>query len=220
MGVGGAARRPRLSLGPALGPGPAQLAGGPRHAHHARRRLPAGRHARRHPRPGRQRLGMDGHTLRRLPLPPAANLENPDATGLRVAHGGGWAANRRMVRCAYRDRDNPWGRDNNLGYRLARSLWWFWPSVLCPLSSFLPPPQAANRIFCARSSIQPRLGAAGSWFKSSSTGPACRRSAPSAGPADHTDTPRSTRWCSCRGRPGSAPAHGSVATPRLPGHCR
>ena len=56
------------------------------------------------------------------PYRPEANLEDPDATGLRVARGGGWAAHRRMVRCAYRIRYNPGNGDGNLGYRIARSL--------------------------------------------------------------------------------------------------
>ena len=51
-----------------------------------------------------------------------ADLENPDATGLRIARGGGWAANRKMVRCASRDRLDPGYRDGNWGFRLARTL--------------------------------------------------------------------------------------------------
>jgi formylglycine-generating enzyme required for sulfatase activity len=51
-----------------------------------------------------------------------ADLENPDATGSRIARGGGWAANRKMVRCAYRYGVNPWIRDFSRGFRLARTL--------------------------------------------------------------------------------------------------
>ncbi|MBI1299758.1 SUMF1/EgtB/PvdO family nonheme iron enzyme [bacterium] len=52
---------------------------------------------------------------------PAADLENMDTTGLRIARGGGWAANRKMVRCAYRNRNDagPWNNGN--GFRLART---------------------------------------------------------------------------------------------------
>ncbi len=56
------------------------------------------------------------------PYRPDAHLEDPDATGVRVTRGGGWTAHRRMVRCSFRGRYDPWGRLNNLGYRLARSL--------------------------------------------------------------------------------------------------
>ena len=50
------------------------------------------------------------------------NLENPDTTGLRVRRGGGWAANRTMVRCAFRYWVVPWNGFDSLGYRLARTL--------------------------------------------------------------------------------------------------
>ena len=54
------------------------------------------------------------------PYDPTANLEDPDATGVRIVRGGGWAANRKMVRCAYRVRDDPGDWDSNYGFRLAR----------------------------------------------------------------------------------------------------
>lgn len=57
----------------------------------------------------------------RYPYDPGSDLENPDATGVRMARGGGWAANRRMERCAYRDRNFPRDRIIALGYRLARA---------------------------------------------------------------------------------------------------
>ena len=57
----------------------------------------------------------------RYPYDPTGDLENPDATGLRVARGGGWAAHRRMVRCASRGRYDPRLWFNGLGYRLARA---------------------------------------------------------------------------------------------------
>jgi formylglycine-generating enzyme required for sulfatase activity len=52
---------------------------------------------------------------------PEAKLEDPDATGLRVARGGGWSANRKMVRCAYRNWVDPWDRFILNGLRLARA---------------------------------------------------------------------------------------------------
>jgi formylglycine-generating enzyme required for sulfatase activity len=55
------------------------------------------------------------------PYQPDADLENLDATGLRIARGGGWSANRKMVRCAYRGRYYARNRNNNDGYRLART---------------------------------------------------------------------------------------------------
>ncbi|MCB9120934.1 MAG: SUMF1/EgtB/PvdO family nonheme iron enzyme [Caldilineaceae bacterium] len=48
--------------------------------------------------------------------------EDPDAAGIRIARGGGWAAVRKMVRGAYRNWDGPRSRHNDLGYRLARTL--------------------------------------------------------------------------------------------------
>lgn len=56
------------------------------------------------------------------PYDPDAKLEDLDAVGLRVVRGGGWAANRRMVRCAFRLRDSPWNWSHDLGFRVARSL--------------------------------------------------------------------------------------------------
>ncbi len=56
------------------------------------------------------------------PYDPDAGLEDPDATGLRVVRGGGWAADRRRVRCAYRHWNVTGFRDYNLGFRVARSL--------------------------------------------------------------------------------------------------
>jgi formylglycine-generating enzyme required for sulfatase activity len=49
-------------------------------------------------------------------------LEDGAATGLRVMRGGGWAANRKMVRCACRHRLDPRFRNNNGGFHLARTL--------------------------------------------------------------------------------------------------
>ena len=48
--------------------------------------------------------------------------EDPDAAGLRIARGGGWAAVRKMVRGAYRNWLDPWNWNHDLGYRLARTL--------------------------------------------------------------------------------------------------
>ena len=48
--------------------------------------------------------------------------EDPDAPGIRIARGGGWAAVRKMVRGAYRCRYAPWSGSLDLGYRLARTL--------------------------------------------------------------------------------------------------
>jgi formylglycine-generating enzyme required for sulfatase activity len=48
--------------------------------------------------------------------------EDLDGTGYRVVRGGGWAAKREWVRCAYRHRNDPGGGDFNLGFRLARTL--------------------------------------------------------------------------------------------------
>lgn len=50
-----------------------------------------------------------------------ANLEDSDAVGIRVVRGGGWTANRKMVRCASRFWDGPGDWYINLGFRLART---------------------------------------------------------------------------------------------------
>ncbi|MCB9138041.1 MAG: SUMF1/EgtB/PvdO family nonheme iron enzyme [Caldilineaceae bacterium] len=55
------------------------------------------------------------------PYDPAANLEDPDGPGLRICRGGGWAANRKMVRCAYRNWNDPRNWNSSAGFRLARS---------------------------------------------------------------------------------------------------
>jgi len=55
------------------------------------------------------------------PYRPEANLEDPDATGLRILRGGGWAANRKMVRCAFRGWNPPAFRSFRNGLRLARA---------------------------------------------------------------------------------------------------
>ena len=55
------------------------------------------------------------------PYQPDTDLENLDATGLRVVRGGGWTANSKLVRCAYRFRGNPWDWYYLGGYRLARA---------------------------------------------------------------------------------------------------
>lgn len=52
---------------------------------------------------------------------PDADLKNLDATGLRIARGGRWSANRKMVRCAYRYWDDPGNWNGSIGYRLART---------------------------------------------------------------------------------------------------
>ncbi|MBC7233296.1 MAG: SUMF1/EgtB/PvdO family nonheme iron enzyme [Chloroflexi bacterium] len=36
----------------------------------------------------------------------------------RVLRGGSWNNNRNNVRCAYRDRNNPNNRNNNIGFRV------------------------------------------------------------------------------------------------------
>ena len=77
---------------------------------------------------------MDGDTLcRAIPTRRTPDLENPDATGLRITRGGGWAANRKMVRCAYRGRFYPGYRNYGFGFRLARTL--SLAVVFCPLSA-------------------------------------------------------------------------------------
>ena len=53
---------------------------------------------------------------------PTDGREDPLAEGIRVIRGGSWYVNRTNVRCAYRIRNNPRDRINNLGYRIARSL--------------------------------------------------------------------------------------------------
>jgi len=50
-----------------------------------------------------------------------ARLEDPDATGERVTRGGGWADNRKRVRCAKRDGDHPGDGNDHDGFRLART---------------------------------------------------------------------------------------------------
>jgi formylglycine-generating enzyme required for sulfatase activity len=56
------------------------------------------------------------------PYAPGGDQEDPAASGLRIARGGGWAANRKMVRCAFRNWYNPRNWYNGLGSRLARNL--------------------------------------------------------------------------------------------------
>jgi formylglycine-generating enzyme required for sulfatase activity len=48
--------------------------------------------------------------------------EAQDVDGLRVARGGSWYIDRDVVRCAYRGRNNPRGRNGYRGFRLARTL--------------------------------------------------------------------------------------------------
>ncbi len=55
------------------------------------------------------------------PYDPDAHREDLDATGPRIARGGGWSGNRKMVRCACRFRRNAWHWSYNRGYRLARA---------------------------------------------------------------------------------------------------
>ena len=41
-----------------------------------------------------------------------------DRDRLRVLRGGAWNNNRRNVRCAYRNINNPHNRNNNVGFRV------------------------------------------------------------------------------------------------------
>jgi len=63
----------------------------------------------------------------------AADLENPDLPGLRVVRGGGWAANRLMVRCASRTGARSQVRELRLGIAPRQGL--SLAVVLCPLSA-------------------------------------------------------------------------------------
>ena len=58
------------------------------------------------------------------PYPYAAGdgRERTDVEGLRVVRGGSWYTDKDTVRCAYRDRLNPWDWNNFWGFRLARTL--------------------------------------------------------------------------------------------------
>lgn len=56
------------------------------------------------------------------PYDPTANLEDVDATGVRITRGGSWAQNQGMVRCAFRPWNLPRNGDCTLGMRLARTL--------------------------------------------------------------------------------------------------
>ena len=56
------------------------------------------------------------------PYQTGAGLENLDEPGIRIARGGGWAANRKMVRCGFWNWLDPRNWLNSLGYRLARTL--------------------------------------------------------------------------------------------------
>ena len=67
------------------------------------------------------------------PYRPEANLEDPDAVGLRIARGGGWAANRKMVRCAYRVQGRSLGQEQQLGFSSRQNL--SLAFVFCPLSA-------------------------------------------------------------------------------------
>ena len=57
------------------------------------------------------------------PYPYAADdgREDENGAGRRVMRGGAWSGDKTRVRCAYRDDDNPRGRDVNTGFRLART---------------------------------------------------------------------------------------------------
>jgi formylglycine-generating enzyme required for sulfatase activity len=56
------------------------------------------------------------------PYDPDGDLENWDATGRRIARGGGWSVNRKLVRCAYRHWLSPGFGFSYNGYRLATGL--------------------------------------------------------------------------------------------------
>ncbi|MBX7236672.1 MAG: SUMF1/EgtB/PvdO family nonheme iron enzyme [Caldilineales bacterium] len=56
------------------------------------------------------------------PYDPDAALEDPDAAGPRVGRGGGWAADRRLVRCAFRYWYSPGDWYLTQGFRVARIL--------------------------------------------------------------------------------------------------
>ncbi|MCE7981452.1 MAG: hypothetical protein DYG89_09690 [Caldilinea sp. CFX5] len=58
---------------------------------------------------------------RGYPYQAADGREDPNAEGRRVVRGGSWAVDQTRVRCAFRYRDDPRGRNNSLGFRLARA---------------------------------------------------------------------------------------------------
>ena len=58
---------------------------------------------------------------RPYPYQPADGREAIDGEGVRVVRGGSWYIDRTNVRCAYRDRNNPWNWTDDLGFRLART---------------------------------------------------------------------------------------------------
>ncbi|RLT43615.1 MAG: NACHT domain-containing protein [Chloroflexi bacterium] len=55
------------------------------------------------------------------PYDPDADLENLDATGVRILRGGQWLANRKHERCADRDGNDAWFLFSHNGFRLART---------------------------------------------------------------------------------------------------
>ena len=61
---------------------------------------------------------------RPYPYRPDDGREDPIEPGLRVARGGSWYVDQRLVRCAYRCWYDPRGWHDFLGYRLARTLSW------------------------------------------------------------------------------------------------
>ena len=58
------------------------------------------------------------------PYPPGRDVDptGPGAGTHRVIRGGSWDYDARIVHAAYRDRYAPGGRDEYLGFRLARGL--------------------------------------------------------------------------------------------------
>ena len=54
------------------------------------------------------------------PYDPDANWKTRTQQACASSRGGGWAANRKMVRCAYRGWDYAGHGVNNYGFRLAR----------------------------------------------------------------------------------------------------
>ena len=56
-----------------------------------------------------------------IPRPLATRLMRGQAHRRRVVRGGAFNNNDRNVRCAYRNRNNPHNRNNNIGFRVVFS---------------------------------------------------------------------------------------------------